>query len=50
MHSIRETCGVYDLWSNSILLHEFFKSATAVDQALVNAERVEGEVSDFAKV
>ena len=52
MHSIRETCGIYDLWSNSILLHEFFKSGTIVDQSLVSADRVEGEIlgSDVTKV
>jgi aspartyl aminopeptidase len=52
MHSIRETCGVYDLQSNSMLLHEFFNSGVIVDQSLVAADRVEGEIAggDFVKV
>jgi len=52
MHSCRETCGVYDLHSNAVLLHEFFVSGIAVDQSLVAVDRIEGEVSstDVSKV
>jgi len=52
MHSIRETCGIYDLHSNSLLLEEFFKSATEIDRALVPVDTIHGDVSakDITKV
>ena len=49
MHSIRETCGVRDLESNSALLKEFFVSGRTVYEALSASSGASDEESDFAK-
>ena len=51
MHSIRETCGVFDLQSNSALLEQFFKDGVEIDRSLREASDVdEMHERDLSKV